>query len=101
MLITTPIVMDSDRSTPGAGGDPRGPDLAVREEAADAAARRMNMQQLKATLWVLEMRLGTPDEQIDDDLMARAVAHQLNNLLTIEIAQRELRLDRPRQGAEG
>lgn len=54
----------------------------------------MNKQQLKATLWVLEMRLGTPDEQRDDDLMVRAIAHQLNNLLTIEVVQEELkRLD--------
>lgn len=92
--------MESHCPTPGAGGDPSGLDLAAREKAADAAARRMNKQQLKATLWVLEMRLGTPDEQRDDDLMVRAIAHQLNNLLTIEVVQEELkRLDETKGAA--
>jgi hypothetical protein len=48
----------------------------------DPSLKLCNQTQLEALLYEVGLRLGTSDEQPGDMERARAIAHQLNNLLT-------------------
>jgi hypothetical protein len=52
---------------------------------------------LRAELRQRQRRLGTADEQPDDFECTRALAHRINNLLTVEHLAYELRVATPRQ----
>ncbi|HVU36121.1 MAG TPA: hypothetical protein VHE61_21950 [Opitutaceae bacterium] len=59
-----------------------------REVAPSAAClrklKRMRKQELLAKLEEIELRLGTAAERPRDFICARAIAHQINNVLTSE-----------------
>jgi len=52
---------------------------------------------LRAELRLRQRRLGTANEQPDDFEATRALAHQINNRLTIEHLASELRFSAPRE----
>jgi CheY-like chemotaxis protein len=63
----------------------------------ESTPRRENKQQLSARLWVIELRLGTPEERSDDLAEVRNIAHQLNDLITEETLRDSLLADADRQ----
>lgn len=66
-------------------------------QARASTTRRDNQQQLRARLWVLELRLGTPEERPDDLAEVRTTAHQLNDLITEETLCASLLAEADRQ----
>lgn len=66
-------------------------------QAKASTTRREKKQQLSARLWVIELRLGTPDELNDDLAEVQTIANQLNNLNTEETLCASLLAETDRQ----
>ncbi|HEY0967992.1 MAG TPA: hypothetical protein VGD88_11435 [Opitutaceae bacterium] len=68
-----------------------------RGDDLEAYVRQFDERRLRAMLAVVQLRLGTEDEQPGDMECAGALAHQINNLGTIRMLGDFLKEDDRRQ----
>lgn len=64
---------------------------AIPRVEIESALKQCNQSTLEAMLRVIQLRLGTPAECLGDMDYAQMIAHQINNVLTVQKIEETLR----------